>query len=223
MQSPNADDLIQHFSIFNGFCQQMKMNATHLSELFTLNIATTEQTLSVIITDPLNSPYFMLNPENMDGDAVIMDQGTKSKMIYNIYFEEIHWMAESGACMMYGEGEDFQTFAECVAKEYEENHHSLLGCMVPWLAGPDHPNICNGRIPVTADVYKQHYETIHRMLEDQVYNAMPSTESCLKPCKEVRAYSKLLKKEKQTESEISLQFKRTAKVIIFFYKDSTCF
>ena len=199
------------------------MNATHLSELFTLNIAATEQTLSVIMTDPLTSPYFMLNPENMDGDAVKMDQGTKSKMIYTIYFEEIHWMAESGDCMMYGEGEDFETFAECVAKEYEENHYSLLGCMVPWLAGPDNPNICNGRIPVTADVNKQHYEAIHRMLEDQVYNAMPSTESCRKPCKEVRTHSKLLKKEKQSEAEISLQFKRTAKVIHCLVKDLTCF
>ena len=98
----------------------------------------------------------MLNMDPMQGDAIEPDITTKSQKYYSIELEEIHWLKESGECMYYGVEEQFDSFADCVANEYEKIFkptlgctipwHSAPGCTIPWHSAPKNEKICNTKL-----------------------------------------------------------------------------
>ena len=203
-------DLEEHFTIFNGFCKQLKINATDISELFTLTITTFDQELHVLIADPESSTYFMFNPETLNGDIIEINKQLKHHYVIDI--EEIQRMPESGECMMYGEGSEFKTYADCVADEHEQTFKPILGCLPPWLAAPDSQGRCRGKVPISKGSYAQSKKIIQQLSEEQIYNTMPQSQSCKKPCKEIKVNSKRVTSEKKNLPRIAIKIIQTVKV-----------
>ena len=200
---------MEYFTIFNGVCKQLKLNATDISEMFTLNILSFDQELHVLIADPGSFPYFMINPVNGD----IIDTNRELLHYYVIDIEEIQRMPDSGECIMYGEGAKFKTYADCVANEHEQTFKPILGCLPPWLAAPDSQGRCRGKVPISKGSYAQSKKIIQQLSEEQIYNTMPQSQSCKKPCKEIKVNSNRVRTEvSYYGQEIAIQFIRTVKV-----------
>ena len=173
-------DLNEHFTVYNGFCKQLELDANTESELYTLNIEYNKlfkKDLQIVIAEPEGSPYFMINPETLNGD-IIKTQGFStrvwSKPVYVVDLEEIQWLPDSGECMIYGNGADFKTYAECVANEHEKIFNPIMGCLPPWLAAPDNQGLCKGRVPIDERSFNQSMKIISSIFEAQGFNTMPS-------------------------------------------------
>ena len=146
----------------------------------------------------------------MTGDTI----SNNHTSFYSIEFEEVHWHEESGECTNYGEGTQFKTIADCVAKEQEKIVKPLLGCQVPWMASPDDPDMCKGRLSITTEnkgpfniLIRQ---TIKNILRQNIVNQF---RACLKPCQELKAHSKLrLRKVAGTSKTVVLSFHKRVKV-----------
>ena len=106
---PYSGDLNDHFSVFNGFCKQLELNATKESVTFNLIIQTqfgNSTELQVLLADPGSSPYFMINPETLTGDTVATIKN--SVTMYVIDVEQVQLMPDSEQCTMYGEEAEFK-------------------------------------------------------------------------------------------------------------------
>ena len=100
--------------------------------------------MRIILTDPSTSLFYKINSDSMSGDSL----RNRIKKRFLVDFEKIHWLEESGECNSYGQKAVFKSFADCAASEQEKTLKPILGCQVPWLAAPDDPNICTGRLPI---------------------------------------------------------------------------
>ena len=202
------------FTVLDGYCVMVDIDATnnHLSELFQSEISS-HSDFRVYFADPGKSLYYKIDDESTVGDKIKIKKGLDR--VYMIEFEETHWMEESGECTNYGTGADFMSLADCVLYEQEQIFLPLLGCMVPWLAPPDYPGSCKGRVPITLDIRHKLYEFI--LLVTGKIKGLKRTEqfqNCKKPCLEVRALSRRRSSETTTplQARTVLSFQRRVKV-----------
>ena len=138
------DHRFQQLTILDGFCLKIDINNTKFphSNLFTADLTFYDSFL-LYIADPGKCLHYKIDTDSLAGDNIAVDKRYKHQ-IYMVEFEEIHWDEESGECTNYGEGEEFKTYADCVAHEQDKIFQPILGCQVPWLAGPDNPGACKG-------------------------------------------------------------------------------
>ena len=201
------------FTAFDGTCVRVEINATNNipSGPFDVNIISFDN-VQIFLADPKTSLFYKINTDSMTGDTIESEKGSEKS--YLVDFEEIHWMEESGECTIYGEGAEFRSLADCVANEQEQIFKPLLGCQVPWLAAPDDPNICKGRVPLTYDE-KQNFVSELRSVSTNIKKMMIADQfkSCLKPCQELKAHSKLRSNEQGEMMQMTvLSFQKRVKV-----------
>ena len=123
-------------------------------------------------------------------------------------------MEESGECSNYGVDKDFTSMADCVSKAQENIFQPLIGCQPPWLAGPDSSVACQGQISVTQDKIYATQNNISILTEQiEAMKIEDQVTACLKPCKELRATSKLRsrKNHRSMFQETVLTFSRSVK------------
>ena len=194
---PNSNwisNLQTHFTAMDGFCYKIKINATNIppSQLFYLTFdglnTTNADQIKIIIADTGRNPYYMLNTDSVNGDAIEQQQNLRKA--FSINFEETHWLEESGECTNYGEGADFKTFADCLANEHEKIFKPILGCNVPWLSAPRNSDICRGRVHLTPKASSSFRKNLYeRLTRIEIAGAISHSNGCLKPCEELQAYS----------------------------------
>ena len=216
----DQDNMKDHFTVFNGFCKHLDLSellvTLHINFLFA-------REFQVLIADPGSSPYFMINPETLNGDIIEVNKA--SHRVYVVDVEEIQWMPDSGECMIYGEEAAFKTYADCVENEQGKTFKPVLGCLPPWLAAPENKDMCKGKVLITKDNLYETKNIINHIKKDQDFNTMPRYKACKKPCTEIIVNSKLIKsQELSIEQGIDLQFKRTVKVrkILFDQRSYAC-
>ena len=164
-----------------------------------------------MIADPSWSLHYMIDSESMAGDFI--KSTAYSNKYFAIEFEEIHRLEESGECTNYGDGTEFKTYADCVANEQEKLFRPLLGCMVPWLAAPNNPDICKGRLQISKNLHDLFLDNFNDIYRSQGFKVSDYSHACLKPCLQLQAKSKQKSTEYGVmESGISLNFKKTVKV-----------
>ena len=165
------------------------------------------------LADPTKSLYYKIDADSLAGDPIEAERSYKR--FYLIDFEEINWIEESGECTNYGVGKDFMSMADCVSKTQEKIFEPLIGCLPPWLAGPDNSVACQGQISVMQDSIYAMQNNIS-ILTDQI-EAMKiedQVQACLKPCRELKAKSKLRSRKEQKFSMFQktvLTFSRSVK------------
>ena len=193
-----------------GFCKKIDIETRHIPELNSVGIVDIDD-LQIIIANANKSLYYKLDTESLIGDPILPIKGLEK--FYRIHFEEVQWSETAGECSHYGEEEVYKTFADCVAKEHEQIFEPILGCLVPWLSAPQNQNICKGRIHITSRDERNltgKFMLIEKQLRlsklDNMFNA------CLRPCRELKVYSKLVSEEKMLTS-VYLTFEKTVKVI----------
>ena len=210
------ENAAEDFFLFEGgFCEKIVVdNNLNVSELFWTSLVLNGPRYQILIADVSRSLYYKLDTGSLMGDT-IFSQRSLIKW-YMIDFEEVHWMKNTGECAVYGEGEDFKTFADCVANEHEKIFNPILGCRVPWLSAPQDQRVCEGRILLSEDKLVQLQKSIELIYNkiklskmDRQYNA------CLKPCRELKAYSKLTTEDPMPYgySSVTLSFSDKVKVI----------
>ena len=205
--------LSEIFTAFDGTCVRVEINATKNipSGPFNAQILSFDD-VQIFLADPKASLYYKINTDSMTGDTLESEKGSQKS--YLVDFEEIHWMEESGECTIYGEGAEFRSLADCVANEQEKIFKPLLGCQVPWLAAPDDPDICKGRVPLTYEK-NQNFVSEIRSVSTNIKKMMVADQfrTCLKPCQELKAHSKLRSKEQGELMQMTvLSFQRRVKV-----------
>ena len=204
--------LLEILTAFDGYCVKLDINTTHIDQLdiFDTQIIFNGK-IRIFLADPGTSLFYKFNTDSMAGDS--LENGMED-LFFLVNFEEIHWLEESGKCTNYGEGEEFKTFADCVENEQEKKFYPILGCQVPWLAAPDNPNICKGRIQLTEDNQTLVYRMISSVLSNiKEMRMADSSKTCLKPCQELRANVKFNYKISGTyETKTTMSFQKTVKV-----------
>ena len=190
------------FKASNGFCVKNKINVTNICEadLFYVGFYNwpyeqqDKMLMQVNIVDTDRSPYYMLDSQTIKGEAFGFEN--EIAKYYQISFEEIHRLEESGECTNYGEGAEFKTYADCIAHEQEQIFQPLLGgCMVPWLGAPGSPGICKGRVQLKRDGWGLWREKERLFWEKVRVSGSGRTNACLKPCIELQAHSTLTTRE----------------------------
>ena len=199
------------FTAFNGFCHKYEMSAGNMSELGQLYIDSNKQ-IEVFFEDPGKSLYYRINSEIMTGDAIIT--GNMTTRVYTIDLEEVNWLPDGGICADYkGATSGLDTYAQCIEHEQQEIFYPILGCMVPWLAGPDNQHACQG--PVIAPKSKQEliWNTIHKYKLSREVRVPGLPTSCLKPCREMRVNARLEQVNRKLPGimKILLNFNRQVK------------
>ena len=219
-----AKNTSEHFTPYDSFCSQLDLNLLEVSQSakwLTVRIKSktddsiSSKNLHVIITYPHASPVFKLNSDSLKGDAITADLNERA--IYQIRLEEVHRIEQFGECTNYEEGAKYQTYADCVADEQEKVFRPILGCAVPWMAGPDHRNICTGRVTLSEDNFVRYQKIISQIIENvMISDPMDQSDTCLQPCLEVKVSSKLKDEIKVGEGRtIDLNFHKTVKVTKF--------
>ena len=102
----------------------------------------------VYIVDPDSRVNFMINTAMLRGDNIQTKQ--RKTRYYFVSLMEEHRFPQDGECMMYGKGEEFNSYADCMAKQHAKLFRSLLGCQVPWLE-TTYKDTCDGKINATQD------------------------------------------------------------------------
>ena len=90
----------------------------------------------------------------------------------------------------------------------------MLGCRPPWLSAPRHPDNCQGKI-LGENIQKKAWKrNINEFELNYIVSGKAHTENCLKPCKGLLAYSKLIRSDDfRTEiAETILSFSKEVKV-----------
>ena len=207
------DHRFQQLTILDGFCSKIDINNTKFphSNLFNADLSFFDSFL-LYIADPGKCLHYKIDTDSLAGDNIAVDKYSKSK-IYTVKFEEIHWDEESGECTNYGEGEEFKTYADCVAHEQDKIFQPILECQVPWLAGPDNPGACKGKVPIPEDKWKMFKEQIEFVHEKIKYLKMTHQyENCLKSCVELRAHSRLKSIKSAIWRRTVLSFQKVVRV-----------
>ena len=144
------EHLSEYFAILNGFCVRMEMKPANIeeSEMYSLTISapTAEQDLQVLINEPGSSPHYQISSDHLLGD--IIETCNLTERYYDITFEKEIMLEEGGECSNYGEGRKFASYADCVANQAEEYLKPKLGCLIPWMGPPNHPNLCTGKVRI---------------------------------------------------------------------------
>ena len=155
----------------------------------------------------------MLNPDTLFGEPIREDMGVRNT--YRISFEEVHWLKEGGECTVYGDQARFKTFADCVANTYEQMFKPVLGCNIPLLSAPDNTENCKGRIKLNGSRASDYGAKTFALIDKKLslYNRY---NDCLKPCLEMRAFSRLVKTE-YAHGGITITFGREIKIHKYRY------
>ena len=182
-------NISEQFTIFNGFCKRFNLNTSvPRSQQVFVNVLVrpAHQELRIHLTDPRSSLYHMINIDALKGDHIITEKATKK--IYLIDLEEHHLLEESGECTEYGENQEFQSYADCVATEHDSLFSDALRCSVPWLWAPNHPGSCQGRVSMNRESIERML-TAMRLIYDKIRygKVFDQSHSCLKPCHDVSA------------------------------------
>ena len=126
-------------------------------------------------------------------------------------------MKGQGEFTNYGEKAVFKTFADCIAYKEEKTIRPILGCMVPWMAAPDYPGMCKGRVPFP-DVgipYKL-FRFINHLKDTRGLKVLGFPTAYLKSCLELKVNSRLNSKRRRGKGmeygKNALHFQRTVKV-----------
>ena len=154
----------------------------------------------------------MLDINTLRGEPIkIGDEKTRH---YKISFEEVHWLEEAGDCINYGDGAQYMSYADCVAQEHAEIFEPILGCRPPWLSAPGHPENCQGKILWANVQSKEWRRSIKEFELNYLISGKAHTENCLKPCKGLLAYSKLIRSEdyRRDFAKTFLNFPKEVKV-----------
>ena len=193
---PDLMKMSKVFTAFNGFCVKHNIKATNITanELFFLAFTydkfAKEDELKINIVDTDGYPYYILDAHTLKGQAIYFEKDNTK--YYDISFEEIHRLEESGECTNYGDEAEFKTYADCVAYEQEQIFKPLLGgCMVPWLAAPGSSGICKGRVQLKENSMKAWTDTCQGFSGRVQISDSWQTGACLKPCIQLQAYSTL--------------------------------
>ena len=213
------ENVREYFSVFNGFCIQIKMNPAKIpkTEMYSLAIYNEQQKLQVLIQEAGSSPYYQLNQDFLHGDIIEMGNANQSGKFYDVTFEEEIIMAEEeGECTTYGEGAEFKTYADCVASKGNQMFVPILGCSVPWLVAPSSTERCTGRVNIPKPYLQTESEIrdiVRQILEYTEFKSFPEFQTCIKPCREIKAISTLKRSVKaKSLNSIDLNFKKTVKV-----------
>ena len=202
----NIDEIPTSFNMANGFCARFKIDPQNLSahDMFSYDVFTDHD---IIISDSARSTYYV-HSVGTSGPSISPEQHTI--IHYSISFEEVHWLEQSGECAIYGDDAKFKTYADCVAKEHEDIFKPILGCHVPWLSAPAEPANCRGRIYL--DNKTQFIHSISMIMLKALRTGRETTD-CLKPCVEVLAQARLVRKRiTKRKSLTTLTFERKARV-----------
>ena len=148
----------------------------------------------VYLADKKVSPYYMLDTNALRGDPIKIED--RKARHYRISFEEVHWLEEAGDCINYGEGAQYMSYADCVAQEHAEIFTPILGCQPPWLSAPDHPDNCQGQIPMTPEQFEDWSSKRRDFMIDVKNRGKGDSGNCLKPCTGLFADSKLFIEER---------------------------
>ena len=209
-------DMNMVFHALNGFCLKVQMNTSNIPESSLFSAFTFSSTKHIYIADTDSSPYYMLDIDSMQGDPIEPDITAKFEKYYSIELEEVHWLKESGECMDYGDEERFESFADCVANEHEKIFKPTLGCTIPWLSAPQDEKICNTKLNGTGKYYGSKKDLLRDHVDRIIKtDILEHTNACLKPCLQLRSYSKL--KHTNTANffnynRLELVFKKTVRV-----------
>ena len=202
------------FFAFDGFCEKIGINSSKISHskpFYTYIVQSGNLNSKISIGDTGRTPYYMINSEALKGDSIEVEAGFD--LYYSLELEEIHWNEESGDCTNYGEDAAFDTFADCVANEHDSIFRPILGCMVPWLSGPEDPTICKGRVKISAYNLTLLFDEVLALKEKvRLGNMISHTNTCLKPCLELRAFSTLKKRVEEEYYVTFITFPKTVKV-----------
>ena len=198
------------FTWINGLCA----HGISAKDLFYFQIQNLEIEfpLKIVVADKSRSPYYMLDTNTLSGEPLDL-AGGKHKY-YSISFEEVSWLEESGECMNYGDNAPYMSYADCVAQEHADTFLPILGCRPPWLSAPGHPENCQGKILWANVQSKEWRRSIKEFELNYLISGKAHTENCLKPCKGLLAYSKLIRSE-DSRTDIAktiLSFPREVKV-----------
>ena len=203
------------FTVFNGFCKKLNISAdiqAHVSEFSAQVFGEFE----IFLTDPGTSNYYAINAEAFNGDKIANEFDTlKRKKYYSIQLEKIHWNKEASLCMDYGNGETFETYADCIENEHDKIFSPILGCRVPWLSGPDRTGLCTGINPISSENKTLFAQNVDKIIKYDSYQAYIQFAACPRPCTEVRITSEETKEEVLTASEydiLSLHFNQNVVV-----------
>ena len=204
----------EHFMAYDGgFCRKIDVETRNITELNWVSIEMSNEDSQIIIADANRSLYYKLDTESLIGDPINLSKGVTK--YFRIHLEEVQWSKTAGECSLYGDEEDFKTLADCVAKEHEQIFEPILGCPVPWLSAPQNQNICKGKIH-TSIKNKRILEHNFVLLDKQIKISKLGNmfAACLRPCRELKLYSKLLSQEKMNMiGQVYLTFDKTVTVI----------
>ena len=92
----------------------------------------------------------------------------------------------------------------------------IFGCLVPWLGAPSSTGRCTGTVSSVETFGKAKVESegiIQKIMRYREFKSYPESQSCIKPCREIKAISTLKRSVKaKSLNSIDLNFKKTVKV-----------
>ena len=211
-----GDELPEIFTAFNGRCRKIITKNIEPSQVFKVDLMY-GWPFDVFVADPGRSLHYMIHPDSLLGEKI--ETWNQAQKYYSLEIEKHIWDEDSGECMSYGAGKPFKSYADCIAKEQEKVFMPLLGCMVPWLAGPEHPNICKGRVLLAMEHLPHYRQAIDDIYRTRAFRIMEESKACPQPCSQLQARAALksvrygtLEVAIASAMEISLHIKKTVKV-----------
>ena len=194
----------------NGFCTKYKVNKQLLNDGRMTFLQSKEKRLFII--DPDQHLYYMINTGMVKGDTI----NTKSKQTryYFIDLEEEQRDSKDRACMIYGEGHQFLSFAACIEQEQYNLFSTLGGCQVPWFVPQEKlKQTCEGKVNFTEANYRVFKAMMKKIILSTKSGVAAVYPNCLIPCTTININVKLAKEEAAETTELVLTFKETVKVI----------
>ena len=194
----------------NGFCTRYKMKKQLFDDGRMTFLQSKEKHLFII--DPDQHLYYMINTGMVKGDTI----NTKAKhtRYYFIDLEEEQRDSKDGACMIYGRGHQFLSYADCIEQEQDKLFSPLSGCQVPWLVPEEKlQKTCKGKVNFTEANYQVFKAMIKKIILSTKSGVAAVYPNCLIPCNTVNINVKLAKEESAETTELVLTFKETVKVI----------
>ena len=180
----NIDDMSTSFTMANGFYAQFKVDPRNLTanDMFSYDIFTNHD---IIISDSARSTYYVHSAGTLTGDSISPEQHTT--MLYSRSFEEVHWLEQSGEFAFHS-----RLMPTVLPRSMRTWSNPFSGVMFPWLSAPSEPANCKGRIYLEN---KTQFNTNIDMIMLKALRTGLETTDCLKPCIEVLAQSRLVRKK----------------------------
>ena len=175
----------ENFNALNGFCRKVVISLSALQHVLVIYHPGEYQ---VLIADPDRSSFHTVDTESFQGD--IIETQTNRAISYTLAIEEIQWIEGNGECTNYGEGAAFKTYADCVANEYTKALQPVLGCMIPWLAGPSEKAVCTGTLQASQEQKEKIFRIVRKILLAREFQRVERLKGCPRPCTEIKMTSK---------------------------------